>query len=325
MGHNICIDENTGKASVFVVKEPAWHGLGQVVQEALTAEEAIIQAGLDWNVVKTPIHYSVDGKQLTVDNKFAIIRNDNNKALGIVGKDYVPVQNREAFSFFDALVNEKEAIYHSAGALGVGERVWVLAKLPTDIVIGKDDLVKNYALITNAHDASGVLMALMTPTRVVCNNTLTAALHHATNKVLIRHTKNVHENIKQAHELLGLSNRFRVEIQNAFNFLSSKQITEKVAATVLDDLFSFTDDEGKVKRYGTKIKENILNIYGSSVGGQDMPTCRGTAFGLYNAVSFYYDNARDYKNNDRRASSTWFGGAAKVRQRAFNKILQEVS
>jgi len=119
MGHNICIDENTGKASIFVVKEPAWHGLGQVVQEALTAEEAIIQAGLDWDVLKTPIHYSVDGKQLTVNNKFAIIRNDDNRALGIVGKDYVPVQNREAFSFFDALVNEKEAIYHSAGALVV--------------------------------------------------------------------------------------------------------------------------------------------------------------------------------------------------------------
>ncbi len=322
MGHNICIDENTGKASIFVVKEPAWHGLGQVVQEALTAEEAIIQAGLDWEVVKLPIYF---GDNVKIPNKYVIVRSDNNVPLGIVGKEYTPVQNRGAFSFFDDLVSKKEAIYHSAGALGKGERVWILAKLPTDIIVGRDDLINNYVLVTNTHDSSGMLMALMTPVRVVCNNTLTVAIRKATNKVLIRHTRNIHENLRQAHELLGLSNRFRVEIQNAFNFLSSKQITEKVAATILDDLFSFRDDGGEVKRYGTKIKENILNIYGSSVGGQDMPTCRGTAFGLYNAVSFYYDNVRGYKNNDRRASSTWFGGASKVRQRAFDLIMEKVS
>lgn len=130
---------------------------------------------------------------------------------------------------------------------------------------------------------------------------------------------------EQAHELLGLSNRFRVEIQNAFNFLSAKEITESTAASILNDLFSYTDEDGKIQTYGSRIRENILNIYGSSVGGQDMPTCRGTAFGLYNAISFYYDNVREYKNEDRRAASTWIGGAAKVRQRAFNRILQEVS
>ena len=325
MGHDICIDENTGKASVFVVKKPAWHGLGQVVQEALTANDAIVQAGLDWDVSKIPINYSIDGGIYNIPDKFTIIRNDNHNSLGIVGKDYVPVQNREAFSFFDQLVSEKEAIYHTAGALGRGERVWILAKLPTDIVIGKDDLVENYVLISNTHDASGTLIALMTPVRVVCNNTLTAAIRGSVNKVTIRHTKSVHENLKQAHELLGLSNRFRIEIQNAFNFLSTRQITEKVATTIVDDLFSFKDENGEIQRYGSKIKEDILNVYNSDVGGQDMPTCRGTAFGLYSAVSFYYDNVRGYKSNDRRASSTWFGDAAKIRQRAFNTILQEVS
>lgn len=247
MGHNICIDEHTGKASIFVVKEPAWHGLGQVVQEALTAEEAIIQAGLDWEVVKLPIYF---GDNVKISNKYVIVRSDNNVPLGIVGKEYTPVQNREAFSFFDALVSKKEAIYHSAGALGKGERVWILAKLPTDIIVGRDDLINNYVLVTNTHDSSGMLMALMTPVRVVCNNTLTVAISKATNKVLIRHTRNIHENLRQAHELLGLSNRFRVEIQNAFNFLSAKEITESTAASILNDLFSYTDEDGKIQTYG---------------------------------------------------------------------------
>lgn len=323
MGHDICIDENTGKASIFVVKEPAWHGLGQVVPEALTAKDAIIQAGLDWDVVKSPVYFGEDKTE--IPNRHAIVRTDNNVPLGIVGKEYTPVQNREAFTFFDPLVSDKEAIYHSAGALGKGERVWILAKLPTDIVIGKDDLIKNYLLIFNAHDASSALTALLTPIRVVCNNTLTAALHSAANRISIRHTQNVHDNLFEAHRLLGLSNRYRDEVENAFNFLSSKQIGQDFLTKTLDELFSFVDGEGNVQQFNGRIKEKIVEIFESNVGGQDLPTCKGTAFGLYNAVSFYYDNVRDYKTADRRAITNWFGGGVNMKQKAFNKILKAVS
>src|ERR1035437_1888576 len=192
MAHNICINEETGKASVFVVKDPAWHNLGQVVDNALTAEEAIIQAGLDFEVNKRPLIYmSEDGTTMNpIANKSAMVRSDNQKCLGIVGNNYTPIQNKDAFCFFDNLVNRSEAIYHTAGALGQGEKIWILAKLPTDIVVGKDDLIKNYVLIYNSHDGSAAVTALLTPTRVVCSNTLASALYGATNKVTVRHSIN---------------------------------------------------------------------------------------------------------------------------------------
>jgi len=323
MGHDICINENTGKASVFVVKEPAWHGLGQVVPEALTAKDAIVQAGLDWDVIKSPVYFGEN--KIEILNKHAIVRIDNNVPIGIVGKEYTPIQNREAFTFFDPLVSNKEAIYHSAGALGKGERVWILAKLPIDTVIGKDDLIENYLLIFNTHDASSALTVLLTPIRVVCNNTLTAALRSATNRVSIRHTQNAHDNLFEAHRLLGLSNRYRQEVKDVFNFLSSKQINQTLLNKTLEELFSFTDGEGNFKQFNGKIKEKIVDIFESNVGGQDSLTCRGTAFGLYNAVSFYYDNVREYKNADRRAITNWFGSGVNMKQKAFDKILKAVS
>jgi phage/plasmid-like protein (TIGR03299 family) len=245
---------------------------------------------------------------------------DNGNALGVVGKGYTPVQNSEAFDFFDNLVNENEACYQSAGALGLGERIWILAKLPTDIVIGKEDLINNYVLVYNSFDGSSGITALITPIRVVCNNTLTAALKEAKNKVVIRHTRNVVDRLKQAHTVLGLSNKYRVELEASLNALASKQVNKKLVMDFLSGVYDYVDPETKMlKAAGKKNKEAIMEIFESNVGGQDMPTCRGTMYGLYNAFTFYYDNVIDYKTQDNKAQSLWFGNSAAMRQWAFDK------
>lgn len=125
------INECDGHAAVMVVGEPAWHRLGTVLDHPATAAEALAAAHLDWRVIKQPLFAGNDARR-AVSNYFAIVREDEWKqnkttVLGIVGKDYTPLQNREAFDFFDPIVGEGAAIYHTAGALGEGERVWILA------------------------------------------------------------------------------------------------------------------------------------------------------------------------------------------------------
>ena len=157
MAHNLNYNDKTGKHSFFSVKEKAWHGLGQIVQDYPTSAEAIRFAGLDYKVEKRKL-FTYDNENQTgnpdtdiiipeieVPDYFATIRTDTEQVLGVVGKEYEVVQNEDAFSFFDAIVGGSEGIqYETAGVLGKGERIFITAKLPEYIKVGNDDLIEQY-------------------------------------------------------------------------------------------------------------------------------------------------------------------------------------
>lgn len=182
MSHNV--------QTMFYAGVTPWHGLGTKVEKNLTAAEAIVAAGLNWEVDKVPVFsHSLDKKLISVPGKFAVRRLDNSQPLGIVGARYTPLQNKNAFSFMDAVVQVKEAIYHTAGALGLGERVWLLAQLPKDLVVKGVDKVEKFLLLTSTHNGTTQVTIKMTPIRVVCQNTLNASLRDGESQANLRHTK----------------------------------------------------------------------------------------------------------------------------------------
>jgi phage/plasmid-like protein (TIGR03299 family) len=227
MAHNINFNESTGKHSFFSVVQKAWHGLGQIVTDHPTSAEAIQYAGLDYRVEKRRLFTfdsvnsigNVDTIQPTIEvpSYYATVRADNDTVLGVVGKDYQIVQNRDAFSFFDAIVEGEGIMYETAGALGKGERVFVTAKLSNYIRVGSDDLIEKYLFLTTSHDGFGAITAAFTPVRIVCANTLNAALHNHANSIKIRHTANAKERLQQAHKLMGISNKLSTELEELFN------------------------------------------------------------------------------------------------------------
>ena len=120
-----------------------------------------------------PPHQNETGcLQSLPDHARTVDREKEAVALGLVSNRYVPLQNIEAFSFFEPFIHNGWAQFHTAGALGNGERVWVLAKLDGQIVIGKDDAIDRYLLLSNKHDGTGAVSIRFTPIRVVCQNTL---------------------------------------------------------------------------------------------------------------------------------------------------------
>ena len=196
-----------------------WHGLGTVLDKPATAEEAIQAARLDWQVKKLPLYASEgDGSllRLPVPDKYAVARENSFDVLGVVGSSYTPVQNREAFAFFDPIVGKQAAIYHTAGALGKGERVWILAKLPDSIRVVGDDITDKFLLLTNSHDGTSSLQVKFTPVRVVCQNTLSLAINQGGAGIKISHHTDIHQRLKAAEKMLGIVHHQFDELADTF-------------------------------------------------------------------------------------------------------------
>ena len=340
MAHNLNFNEGTGRYSFFSVQQKAWHGLGQIVQDYPTSGEAIRHAGLDYEVIKTPLYTKGSGiiqnadnieiqdNEITVPNYFANIRNDNNAVLGVVGKDYQIIQNREAFAFFDAIVGGGDGIlYETAGALGDGERIFITAKLPDYIRVGKgDDVTEKYIFLTTSHDGSGSITAAFTPIRIVCQNTLNASLRSMSNVVRIKHTAGAKQRLEDAHRVMGLANTLSTQLGEIFNHWATVKITDGEVKKLiqlalcpnketLEYLQKGMDDE-----ISTVFKNTVDDAFAYAMMSdtQQLETTKGTLFGAYNAVTGYYQNVRSYKDDEAKLQSIVMGGTAQLKaQKAF--------
>jgi phage/plasmid-like protein (TIGR03299 family) len=327
MAHNISFNEKTGKHSFFSVKEKAWHGLGQIVQDYPTSKEALQFAGLDFEVVKLPnIHRIADGTEIVSDNSFFTYRTDTCAVLGDkLGRDYSIVQNVDAFSFFDAIVGGDGIQYETAGALGKGEKIFITAKLPGYIKVGKDDYIEKYLFLTTSHDGSGSITAAFTPIRIVCQNTLNAALHNSTNTIKIRHTANVQDRLKEAHKVMGISNGLAVEMEQIFNQWTKVRITDKEVMQLIKLAMAPSREVLKGIKDGTELSTAFTNIcdnaflYAMSSPTQQTDTTKGTLFGAYNAITGYFQNVKEFKDDEAKVQSVLFGTGLLRTQAAFRQ------
>lgn len=315
MAHNLNVRAD-GRASMLYVGDAPWHGLGLKLPKLATSAEAIEHAGLDYTVEKHPLYVLGDKNRLVeVDDYFSTMRTDTGAVLGVVGERYTVLQNTDAFGFFDALVGEKEALFETAGVLGRGERIWLLAKLPSFIRVGKNDIVNKYLLLTNSHDGTSVVRCKLTPIRVVCNNTLTVALAGAEQEVRIRHTPAAVDKLKEAHKLLGLTNQLYQQLDTIFNRMQLRKVSAK---ELLDYVKTLVPDNPDVQCYTRteNIRERILELHETGPGA-DMT--RGTVFDLLNAISEYTDHVQHARNPEKRLKSVWFGSGADLKERAFKE------
>ena len=261
-------------------KERPWHGIGTVVEEAPTSEDAIRIARLDWTVDQFPVF--ANGNE--IPGYFANVRSDTNEALGVVRNRYKIVQNTEAFDFVDGIVANKhlECRYETAGSLFNGRRIFLLVKLPNKDLLG--DLVENYLFFTNSHDGSSALTAGITNVRVVCNNTLQMALEGASRIWRCRHTTNIEGKKQQAKEALGMAVKYMEGMEKTAWQMASKKINEERFLRLLSDKLDSM-------RYNEKAKEatmeRIVTIYSEK---DDLQNFKGTAWGMYNATADFISN-----------------------------------
>jgi phage/plasmid-like protein (TIGR03299 family) len=323
MAHNLATAN--GKVSFAYYGEAPWHGLGKKLDAPANAEEAIVAAGLGYKVELTKLA-TYDG--LEIPNRRAVVRYDTQNVLGVVSDRYVPVQNTQAFGFLDAVVADGGLRYHTAGALGRGEKIFLLARLPDSIrVKNSDDLVDKYLLLSNAHDGSAALRVFFTPIRVVCQNTLSMAERQGKGQgISIMHKGNLEGKIREAQKVLGLAERFYDDAAAKIDRLAGIYPTQAQLTAYFKAIYPDPED-GEQSPRTQRIRDELQRLFEAGVG-HDLPEIRGSLWAAYNSVTEFIDHERSGRGNDdrerasSRLQSIWWGNGARVKERAWNLALE---
>jgi phage/plasmid-like protein (TIGR03299 family) len=296
-----------------------WHGLGTALEEADLYDwpSASKKAGLDWTVDLVPL-VTAD-TQAKVAHR-AVRRTSDSKVLGVVGPRYAPLQNKDAFAWFQPFLDAREAALHTAGSLRGGSRVWVLAKLNRDpLVIAAGDEVEKYILLSHGHDGSLAVRAGFTPVRVLCANTLAMAHGNNASKLIrVKHTESVLENLNNIREVMDAANAEFEATAAQYRLLARKSISQADVRKYVRRVLKI-DEETNPSTRSLNIVEEIVRL-AEAGRGNDLPSIRGTLWAAYNGVSEYLTYNRG-RSEDNRLNSLWFGDSLNTNRYALEVAL----
>lgn len=332
MAHNL--DTTNGQTSFVSAREDAWHRLGTVLPDSFTAEDAMEKGLLGgWNVRKTPLLADVDvpveldptdrelleltgGEapteriQVSVPNKYAVVRDNpvvrgQIDALGVVGGTYHPIQNEAHAEFLNTLVEESGAHFETAGAIQDGRKVFITMKLPNHINVGGVDQVDTYLAAINSHDGSLPFTIMVTPVRIVCQNTLNLAWEGASSRVKIRHTVNSQASVvSKARETLDMSFGYLDHFQEEAERLINTSLTTLEFEKLVHRAFGAHEEMAPAvaTRRETHVDE-LMRLFSDSYTHEGL---RETAWAGLNTLTEWFDHyapVRGAQADEKRAEN----------------------
>ena len=300
--------------------ETPWHGLGaELVGDDLHDwRKTCEKAGLAWGVELVPL---VTNDTRSEVGHRAVRRSTDGRVLGVVGPRYCPLQNQDAFGWFQPFLDAREASLHTAGSLRGGSRIWVLARLNrSPLVVAPGDEVEKFILLSHGHDGSLAVRVGFTPIRVVCQNTLSMAHGSDASKLIrLKHTKDVLENLANVREVMNLANAEFEATAEQYRLLARKSINQADLRRYVKKVFGV--EEGQ--QGGTRLKNIMEEVVRLAVAGRgnEMPSVSGTLWTAYNGVSEWLGYERGTSQGNR-LNSLWFGDGASLNRRALEAALE---
>lgn len=291
--------------------ETPWHGLGYKVPADLTPAQMLEAAGLDWTVEKFPAYANYGDGPVTV-GRSALVRNSDLKMLDVVSDDWNPIQNQEAFEFFNEFIAAGDMEMHTAGSLRNGQIVWGLAKVRDSFELFKGDQVDSYLLFSNFHRYGFSTDVRFTPIRVVCNNTLTLSLNSKVeNFVKISHRSKF--DADSTKEMLGIAKEKLAQYKDMASFLGSKMAKTENIVEYFNRIFPATG-----KKDASRNAERAMEVLHTQPGAN---FAEGTWWQPFNAVTYLTDHELG-RTADSRLAAAWYGYNKSLKTKALEVAVE---
>ena len=312
-----------GTAAFFTARQDAWHRLGTVTTDCLSAAQVMDVAYLGgWDVRKEALTTVESGAP--VPNKFATTRihpkTGRREVLGTVGPAYQVVQNEQACELLDMIVDETGAHFETAGSLRGGREVFVTMKLPDTIRIAGTDAMDLYLAMCTSHDASRLGRVLCTPVRIVCANTQAAAFTNNTGEYTFRHSGDILGKLADVRAALGLVPVYLDQFQAEAEKMIDKQLEWEQLQRIADELWPLGEEDPESAFLKKMARERDLRYL-----FEDAPTqeaIRGTAWAGYQAITEWLDHRQPAKSDYHRANKVLSDGTVTAaKKRAFDLVL----
>lgn len=315
------LDMSNGRANMAYVGETPWHGLGRALTKGQPIEIWAKEAGMNFNIEKSPLHFNANGESSLFPARVALYRSDNGAPLSIMGEDYKIVQPEQVLEFYRDLVDAAGFELETAGVLYSGRRYWALAKTGDQMRLLGQDEVRGYLLLATSCDGSLATTAKFTSVRVVCQNTLSAATGDY-NKGGAKVPHNTVFDADRVKRELGVVHEAWAEFARNVEVLAARKVTQKEAVQWLVKTFGDADkpvdeQDEAAARFMQKIWDCVRNSPGSN-----LRSANGTAWGLVNGATYYYDHMRSTRSLDARFDRGQFGDGAAKKELAFTNALE---
>lgn len=299
--------------------ETPWHGLGNQLSERQPLEVWLREAGMDWTIESSPVHYlTSDSAEVYPDAK-VLFRSDTGDGLSVVSNRYQVVQPREVLEFYRDLVDLGGFELETAGVLKGGRKLWALARTGDEAMLNGNDLVKGYLLLATACDGTLATTAQFTSVRVVCNNTLQMATGDSTGAIKVAHSTKFDADAVKRQLGLGAStwDRFIADMHR----LSQREVHPFEARRYLVEVLGDPDYRFH-QQPNQKAIDHVWSLYIGNGMGAHLKSANDTAWGLLNAITQWVDHHKRARTPDNRLDSAWFGVGATIKQKALDEALK---
>lgn len=315
MAHELEIVNGQAMMAYAESEGTPWHGMGVPVRNDMTPAQMMKAAGLNWTVRKQDMYLD---NGIKIPGRQALVRSTDSSILDIVGKDWNPVQNEDAFEFFSEYVLAGDMEMNTAGSLFNGTKIWALAKVKESFDVLPGDQVDSYLLFSNPHKYGSSIDVRFTPIRVVCNNTLSMSLAGSSkNAVKVNHRNEFNPDLVK--DQLGIAHNKFAQYKEVAQFLASKKFSVDAMIEFYSDVFPHAS-----RKKPTKVEELSKPAKGCYEVLETQPGAEhaaGSFWQLVNSLTYYVDHQAG-RDNDRRLDQAWFGANANRKNQAMNKAIE---